>query len=137
MIFWIFFLTAIILISIFSGNLGEAYLWYCIAAVPASVGMTALISLLLGRPVQYKLTSIINYTIKVDADDQTFYVWETDEKFNFNEVDDIVYTSVEQPTLRVFRYGLVGWRDKWLWSLYPHRYELTLFLPTSYKKDET
>ena len=137
MIFWVFYFISVALITIFSGNFGEACLWYCLAAVPASYGLTALVSLLLGRPAQYKLTSIINYTIKVDVDDRTFYVWETDEKLNFNKVDDIVYVATERPTLRVLRYGLVGWRDRWLLSLYPHRYELTLFLPTSYKKDET
>ena len=135
MIFWIIFALGLLLCGIFSNGLGEAYLWYCITVTPASIALTALVSLLLGKPSQYKLTGFSNYHIKLNEDKTGFHVWETDEDFSLNEVDDIVYVK-DPPYSRitVFRYGLTGWRDQWLWHIYEPYKTIVLYLPS---EDET
>lgn len=97
MIFWLLLIAGIILCGGLAPTLGEAYLWYCIGTVPLSIGLTALASLLLGKPSQYKLTGFSNYHIRLNEDKTGFHVWETDEDFSLNEVDDIVY--VKNPAL--------------------------------------
>lgn len=135
MIFWLFLITGLVLCWCLAPTLGEAYLWYCISVTPISIGLTLLLSLLLGKSSQYKMNSFSNYRIKLNEDKQSFHVWETDEDLSLNDVDDIVYVN-DPPysCISVFRYGLTGWRAKWLWPVYDSYRTITLYLPS---EDET
>lgn len=135
MIFWLLLITGLVLCGCLAPTLGEAYLWYCSFAAPLSAGLTALLSLLLGKPCQYQLTGFSNYHIKLNEDKKSFHVWETDEDFSLNEVDDIVYAkNPPYSRITVFRYGLTGWRAQWLWHICDPYKIITLYLPS---EDET
>lgn len=135
MIFWLFLIAGLVLCGCLAPTFGEAYLWYCISTIPISIGLTFLLSLLLGKPSQYKLTGFSNYHIKLNEDKRSFHVWETDEDLSFNDVDDIVYVNTPPYSrITVFRYGLTEWRAKWLWPVYDSYRTIILYLPS---EDET
>lgn len=136
MIFWVFYAAAIVLCSIFADSLGEAYLWYCIGAVPTTILLTLGLSLLLGRTNQYQLVGIRDYFIRDNSPAAGWFVIDTGKTLREEDIDKVVYVPNRgcPAYVRVYRYGLVGWRALWLMPVRPDRYEYILYLP---KKDET
>lgn len=141
MIIWVLILIDVIISVIygitcgldFLSSVGAATLLYA-ALVVVSIAVTLAASMLLGKRDKFVLRKISKYEI-THLDTEKLQI-ASGETLDLSLVNNTIYVDDDiTPTLEVKQYNIGGWRQRWLFAIYPDRYEYIVYLP-KYKTED-
>lgn len=128
-----------IILCCFMPTATAAFLWGpAIYFGLSALSFTAIIllSMRLGKSGPRDIREIRRYTVH-EYNDIAYYIEDGNEIYGplpLSDVDNTVFVrGLEKPYVESHRYGITGWRRRWLWDLYDDTYIITLYLPS---KDE-
>jgi hypothetical protein len=143
MLFWlsIFFdLIFTIIICCFITPFSEALIAGIALYTALCIFSTVLLmlsSMFLGKNGPREVREIVRYNVP-QYDRRSFYIEDKGTIYGplpMNFIDTtVVVKDLEQAYVESHRYGISGWRRRWLWELYEDYYIVTLYIPD---KDET